>query len=145
MKRVGLIAILALAVTPGVAHADFKTGKYKYSSGATSRCDVCSISFKASSTKVSKLAFKVSTKKPACDSGQRMGDNSADYKAVSGAIEDDKFAITLSLQNSNGVFTAKVKGRLSGSTASGTLRSVYKFPSGNECDSGKLKWTAKRS
>lgn len=73
-----------------------------------------------------------------------MGDNSADYKAVSGAIENE-FAITLSLQNANGVFTAKVKGKLSGGKANGTLRSVFKFANGSECDSGKLKWTAERS
>jgi hypothetical protein len=145
MRRIGLIAILALAVAPAVARADFKTGRYAFSQGATSRCDVCSISFKASKTKVSKLAFKVNTAKSACTNGDRLGDESSDYKAASGLIEKRKFSITLTDQTANGVYKARVKGKLSGTKASGTLQSVFKFTSGLTCDTGALKWKAAKS
>jgi hypothetical protein len=146
MKRVVLGALLVLALAPAAARADFKSGKYSYSSGSSTNCGLCSISFKASQSKVSKLKLSIYTASAACTDGLKLVVSASDVKSIFGSVKisisDAKFGTTLT--SASGNTKLKIKGKLKGSKASGSVRLTGPDANDASCDTGKLKFTAKR-
>src|SRR4051812_39242720 len=99
MKRssAALVALLAVALVPAAASADFKSGKYRYKSSVSQSCRLCTLSFKASQSKASKLRFSIDipSSTPVCSEGQGFKASEADFKALFGSpktsIDDPKF------------------------------------------------------
>ncbi|HZL04136.1 MAG TPA: hypothetical protein VFE45_01720, partial [Coriobacteriia bacterium] len=81
----------------------------------------------------------------ACGS-QKLVVSESDVKAIFGSIKItiDGGKFDTSLASASGNTTVKIKGRLKGSRASGTVRVAGAGAGGSTCDTGKLKWEAKR-
>ena len=147
MKRVVLGAVLVLALAPAAAQASWKSGKYSYSSGETTNCGLCSISFKASQSKVSKLRVSIYTATAVCSDGKKLSVTTADFKSIFGTVKVDisssgKFSTAV--VSDSGSTHMKFKGKLKDSKASGSVRVYGDEAGGGTCDTGKLKFTAKR-
>jgi hypothetical protein len=153
MKRLAVVvgALLAVALVPATASADFKSGKYRYASSKSTSCGLCTVSFKASQSKGSKLRFSldIPSSTPVCSGGQGFKASESDFKTLFGSpktsITDAKFKFSREATNSAGSkFKVTVKGKLKNSSAKGTLRLTAEYVTGTTCDTGRLSFKAKR-
>lgn len=144
VRRVSILAVaVAVLATASTAYG-FSAGFYR-TKPPSSRSTFLDFSFKATSSKVTKIRYDF--RKPnACNGGQALTGDESPYTTATGAIPpaaikpSGKFTINRS-SSSGGSLT--IAGKLVGQTAAGTLKIHAEFSGGAiVCDTGNLAWRA---
>ena len=141
--RVAALGVAAgvLVSVPGLA-ATFQPGRY------SGRGKELTISFTTDKTSAKSFHWNFSTFRPACSTGQGLRDNDAQARSVHvkigpARIRSGKFSLKPTYHVGSVRVVWQFAGALSGKKASGTYRSVATHP-GYRCDTGTVRWTAKR-
>ena len=127
---VALFAALVVSAA-GVASADagFKSGRFVGTTSADT-----SISFKATKTKVKRLAYALPLE---CDDGSAW--SATVSRAKTGLTKNGEFT----LRSAEGDATSVIAGKLRRRKGAGTIATAAMNPNGASC-SGSVEWTARR-
>jgi hypothetical protein len=136
-----VLAVLGALVVSGVAAAKYTSGVYRMKP-PTSHSKYVDLSFTATRTRIRHLWYVVDGL-GRCSNGQPFTDTEEGYAYGTIKIQSGRFTASGSFHSSTTTLTSTISGKLTGHTATGTLRVRGTFNGGSvSCDTRPVRWKA---